>query len=165
MNGQNNRGYTLIEMLVTLGLVAILSAISAPPVMQWLANQTYKEQAREILQNLQLARSEAISKNLEHRVKVDAPNKKYLLQQGNRSANSSTWLPDDTVSDNWTLLPGNVAFKSGTDCDGNSVVTFHFNPNGSSTAGYICVFDPQDMSQEKYKVGIASSTSGRPTIE
>lgn len=165
MNRRNNRGYTLIEMLVTLGLVAILSAITAPPMMDWLANQTYKEQAREILQSIQLARSETISKNLEHRVKVDTPNKKYIVQRGNRSANSSTWDPDDTVSDNWILLPVSVATKSGTDCDGNSVVTFHFNPNGSSTTGYVCVFDPQDMSQEKYKVGVASATSGRPTIE
>lgn len=162
---QKTHGYTLIELLVTLGLVGILAAFSAPPVMQWFQNQTYKEQARTILQSLQRARSETISKNLEHRVKVDVPNKKYLLQRGNRSADSSTWLPDDTVSDNWTLLPGNVAIKSGTDCDGNSPVPFHFNPNGSSSTGYVCIFDPQDMGQEKYKVGIASATSGRPTIE
>jgi prepilin-type N-terminal cleavage/methylation domain-containing protein len=183
LNGQNNRGYTLIEMLVTLGLVAILSAISAPPVMQWLANQSYKDQARELLQTMQLGRSTAISKNLELQVDVDIANKKYRLLRGKRSAGTdfaNTTSPEDhyDVIIDWKAFSASVLVKYGdmTTCNGSDNVYFTFKPNGSAALEsprstdlqepvYICFFDPKNMAKEKYKVGVAMATSGRPTIE
>ena len=57
---KNTAGFTLVELAVVVALVAILAAVSAPQLNQWLATQRVKSSARAIADALLLARAEAM---------------------------------------------------------------------------------------------------------
>jgi type IV fimbrial biogenesis protein FimT len=57
------RGFTLIELAVTLAIVAILFAQAAPSFTAWIHNAQIRTAAESMQSGLQLARAEAIRRN------------------------------------------------------------------------------------------------------
>ena len=57
------RGFTLVEMMVTVGIAVILLGIAAPSFSSYIRNQRVKAAAIDIHMALTLARSEAIKRN------------------------------------------------------------------------------------------------------
>lgn len=61
---QNNQsGFTLIELLVILGVLALVVAIATSSVLSFLPGYRIKAATRDLVSNLQRARSEAIKRN------------------------------------------------------------------------------------------------------
>lgn len=63
LNRKGSTGFTLIEMMVVVAIVAILSAIGAPMLQDWITSQQVKAKSDAILNGMQLARAEAIKRN------------------------------------------------------------------------------------------------------
>lgn len=59
----NNRGFTLVEVIVAMVLLGILLVIAAPSLNRWRESAGYKEVARGILVGLREARSRAVTEN------------------------------------------------------------------------------------------------------
>ncbi|MCV2365473.1 GspH/FimT family pseudopilin [Paucibacter sp. DJ1R-11] len=57
------RGFTLVELVVSLALLAIFMAVAAPNFSDWLANTRIRTAASAIANGLQLAKAEAVSRN------------------------------------------------------------------------------------------------------
>ncbi len=58
-----HRGFTLIEMMVVLAIMAIMATISAPSFSDYLANQRVRASTVDLLGTLTYARSEALKRN------------------------------------------------------------------------------------------------------
>lgn len=56
------RGFTLIEMIVVMALLAIITGIAAPGLSEFLAGQRVKAAAFDLTSDLLLARSEALKR-------------------------------------------------------------------------------------------------------
>lgn len=56
-------GFTLIDLMITLGIVAILLAMAIPDIKSWLSNYRLNIAARDIALSMQLAKMKAISIN------------------------------------------------------------------------------------------------------
>ena len=57
------RGFTLVEMMVTMSILAIVAASAAPSMTDFVAAQRVKSAASDLFMALQRARSEAIKRN------------------------------------------------------------------------------------------------------
>jgi type IV fimbrial biogenesis protein FimT len=68
----NVRGFTLIEALVVIAIVAILAAIGAPSLQSMLRNNRLSAAASAMQVSLNLARSEAVTRGANARVTVAA---------------------------------------------------------------------------------------------
>ncbi|WP_158592356.1 GspH/FimT family pseudopilin [Noviherbaspirillum sedimenti] len=68
--GRNGRslGFSLVELMVTLAIAAILLAVGVPSFRDFVLNQRVKTASSQIFYALTLARSEAIKRNAEVRV-------------------------------------------------------------------------------------------------
>ncbi len=63
MLSQRHHGVTLIELMVALAIAGLLIALGAPAFANWLTNMRVRGTAEAMLSGVQLARSEAITRN------------------------------------------------------------------------------------------------------
>lgn len=143
------QGFTLTEVIVVVGLIAILVGIALPPTIQWVQSAEYRASARKILYVLRETRSMAIVTNLEHRVEFENANKRFRITRGNRASNSSDW---STVVRDWDMLSPQIHMDA-------NVAKIHLNPMGTSNAGTITIQD--EKAQPKYRVRIVSTGRAR----
>jgi len=59
------RGFTLVELAVTVAIAAILAAMAVPAMQNFLAARAVEAQAQELSTSLRLARSEALKRGVE----------------------------------------------------------------------------------------------------
>ena len=62
INGKSRRGFTLIEVLVTVAIVAIVALIAAPSMKNFIQMQRLKSVGSELMADVQFARSEAVAR-------------------------------------------------------------------------------------------------------
>jgi len=79
------RGFTLIEVMITLVVLGVLIALGAPSFSDWTRNQQIRSASEAILNGLQVARGEAVRRNL-------------LVQFQLTSLPTSAWTVSETVS-------------------------------------------------------------------
>jgi prepilin-type N-terminal cleavage/methylation domain-containing protein len=62
-----HQGFTIIELMVVIAIIAILGTFTAPNISGWAASLRLNSSAREVASQLQLARMQAIARNTEFR--------------------------------------------------------------------------------------------------
>jgi len=170
---KNAQGFTLLEVVVCVAVVAIMFAVALPDLTSFRESAEQKEAAREVLAALRLARNAAISHNREYQVAFDLDSGSYWLEEGDSVSDSSSW---DRVKELGRFPAGlKMATKANCQCttgDGDPSTAdnmIQFNPNGtcgahgSAVARYICVLSTEN--EKKYRCGVPSSITGRAIID
>ena len=75
---RNNSGMTIIELMVVIGILAILAGIAIPGFIGWLPNHRLRSAADDVQSTLQNAKLRAIRENAIVRVNFNFGNDTYL---------------------------------------------------------------------------------------
>ena len=70
-------GFSLVEVVVVIALMAVVAAFSAPTFIDWQQNLNYKQSASEIGNALKTAKSKAITLNQQHGVRLTPADRSY----------------------------------------------------------------------------------------
>ena len=71
--GPSDRGFSLVDMLVVIGIIAIVSAIALPGMLGAMERVRLGQSAREVERELQAAKARAVVKGRAMRVRFDCP--------------------------------------------------------------------------------------------
>jgi type IV fimbrial biogenesis protein FimT len=129
-------GFTLIELLVTLAVMALLFMIGLPGMSTWLQNQQLRASAEGIQAGLQLARAEALRRNVPVRFQlVDTLTGACILKDN--AANWIVSLADPTAAcaapEDDTAAPQILQKRSGAEGTRNAAVAAINSPGVVAT--------------------------------
>lgn len=165
---QSRRGYTLIEVLITVTIMGLAAAIVVPNMMKG-GTLGVQAGARMIIADLLFAQNEAMAQQSTRRVVFDADNNIYRIQKFD--AGSSAWVLEYNPS---LGMGGNqqnyeMDFDEDSRFDGIDIVSVDFN--GSSTIEFDDLGTPSNggtirlqFEEHLYEITVAPFT-GRVTVE
>ena len=106
-----NAGFTIIEVLTVIGIIAIMASIVLPNVVAWLPRYRLNSGAEEIHSTLQLARLGAIKENASATVTFDTANHSFLASIDGRTIRQGK-MPAGIIIDSVTSPDSEVEFDS-----------------------------------------------------
>lgn len=141
-----NKGFTLVELIITLTIAGILAAVALPAFQDFIRNERVKSASFDLMTALTFARSEAIKRN----TSVD------MIPSG------SGWKGGWDIKVGTTLLRNQAAFNGINITDSNEVdaVTYRKDGRLSTEATNFTVFVSADTGINPRCITI--DLSGRP---
>jgi type IV fimbrial biogenesis protein FimT len=146
-----DKGFTMVEVIIVIAIMAIIMAMAIPSFVDWRKNQNYRATANGIASFMREARSNAIAKGLQQQVVITPTSNYYQLRVYNISTSSF-----DAASQT-LYAPTGVSIRSSSDGTSTAVLTVTFNSNGTAsitggaTSGNVSV---NDNATQKYLVTV-----------
>ena len=153
----NNKGFTIVELVVVLAILSIIMAISIPNFSAWLPRNRIKTSVRHIYNDMNLARSRAVKDNTVAVIIFNIPNDTYTI-----------FL--DT-SKNWALDAGETIISTGGLEDDVDIYlttfpsnTYGFNNRGMSQPPLTGPYEVYLTNSSGLFMGVRVNMVGNPTI-
>ncbi|MGB5158098.1 GspH/FimT family pseudopilin [Desulfobacterium sp. N47] len=138
---QKKAGFSMIELMIVLGIIALLSAIITPNILSWLRNQGLRSAVSELQGNLQLAKLSAIRQNQSCDVNFDIVNGSYTIPCANKTVLLSSYS-------------GGVVFGGpGAGDITDNTITFKSNGNSNSAAP-LSIFLTDNKRSSYYRINV-----------
>ena len=137
-------GFSLVELIVSLVVLAVLASISVPAVTSWYPTYQLRNAVRELHSNMQLVRLEAICQNTSCTITFTANG--YTCSSPNKTINLSDYSNGGIQFQG----PGGETFDS---------ATLTFSATGMVTGGGYAYLSNRNNSAF-YRVGPGSATAG-----
>jgi type IV fimbrial biogenesis protein FimT len=128
------RGLNMIEVMVTITVVAMLIALAAPSFSEWLQNQQIRAASEAILNGLQVARGEAIRRNLAVQTVLAPPTSAWTVCE-------ATVQPCDSTTAAGNVIQSRAQEEGGTSnanvaATPAAAVAVTFSPLGSVVSNF-----------------------------
>jgi type IV fimbrial biogenesis protein FimT len=145
-----NAGFTLIELMIVIAIIAIIAALAVPSYREMLERNRLKEAAESLASDMRFARTEAIKRSSDLRLTLVAASWCYGIDDGNTACDCGT--------------PGDCAIKAvdgsqfqGITLDNNNSVTFSFRRGTANAMG-------TTLSSTNYQARVVVANVGRVSI-
>ncbi len=128
---QKTSGFTLIELMITIAILAIAAMIAIPNFIGWFPQYRLQTAAREMVSALQMARLKAIKGNTDIIVAVNAGTDAVTVFEDNGAGSpdlvpAPDGIPDNAV--NWTLDGTERTFDTEPVPPGIDITAANFDP-------------------------------------
>jgi prepilin-type N-terminal cleavage/methylation domain-containing protein len=154
MKQTNQKGVTLIELIVVMVIIAIGAALLVPNIGGWLSNYRLRSATRDVTSLMRVAQMKAVSNNLQYRINLDDADigaGNYVLQY----QTTAGWVNDGAIQrfPKGIWIPGGGITLPGKHAE--------FNPNSTSSTGSLTL---QNSKGTQKKITLTTAT-GRVKIE
>jgi prepilin-type N-terminal cleavage/methylation domain-containing protein len=155
---RSNRGFTLVELIVVLAIIAVITAMGIPTFINYLSMLRLKASCRDVVAHMQDARTRAIGDDDPWYVRFIPGTGQYCLLDGDQNIHRTVDLarhpgisfgsnnPDPIDANHIAPPPDGVTYI------GEKV---KFNPDGTATAGTVYL---KNNNGDTMAVGTASAT-------
>ena len=152
MRKRNQKGITVIELVVVMVIIAIGAVLLIPNIGAWLPNYRLRSATRDVASVLRTAQMKAVSTNIPYGVAFDANSCQLYRSSGGFIAEGSP-----------VNLPSGVQFNNNTfPVHGSLGKHFaQFNPNSTSSSGGVSLLN---IKGNQKRITLTTAT-GRVRIE
>jgi len=128
----NQKGFTLVELVLTLAVLAVVAVIAIPAFQRYAVNGNLKAAGRDIASDIALLKERALADNRMYQMNLNLGNNSYTLQQCNAPGSPcANW---NTIQvKNLSLYASDIRFDSAQTIVTNYVI----QPRGTATPGAI----------------------------
>ena len=165
---KNNRGFTLIELMITITVFAILASIGTPLLNSFIASNRLTAQTNQMVSSLNLARSESIKRSQRATI--------CTSDVAQTACAATTWetgwlvFVDNNADNNFVVADGDVLLQVSPSIVGGNTLrstqfvnNLFFNPDGSAGAAGTFRICRQDAIAASAK-GVNISTAGQISL-
>jgi len=145
----NQRGVTLIELIIVMVIIAIGATLTAPNIGGWLPYYRLKSATRDVASIMRLAQLKAVSNNTSYQVVFDTAHDSYILQYQDTGG---AWVADGISQ----TLPTGVKFNTTFPLN---ITTF--STNSTATDGNVTLNNTKGATKRVRLLGL----TGRIRIE
>lgn len=117
----NQKGVTLIELIVVMVIIAIGALLTAPNISSWLTNYRLRSATRDVVSIMRVAQLKAVSNHAPYQVIFDTAHDNYILKYQDTGG---AWKSEGEIQ----TLPTGVKYN--TTFAGNTIT---FSPNSRAT--------------------------------
>jgi len=151
---KDTSGFTMIELVVVIAIIAILASVGIPTFSQFLPNYQLKQAALDMFSNMQATKVEAVKNNASRSMTMNTAAKSYTKPDGIQVKLTDYGEGVDYGGGDATK---NATTSGGSDFSGgvsytSDIVTF--NSRGTCNAGWIYLENKKGTS---YAIGSLSS--------
>lgn len=147
---RNQKGITLIELIIVMIIIAIGTTLMIPGIGSWMPHYRLRSATRDIVSTMRIAQMKAISNNLQYRLSFDTANRNYILQYRDTLG---TWINESEVKNLETGVQFNTTFA------GNLATFF---PDSTADNGDITLTNTRGSVK---RIRLLGSVGGRIRIE
>jgi type IV fimbrial biogenesis protein FimT len=176
-SGHGNGGFTLVELMITVVIVAILLAIAGPSFVELLERNRMQTSASNVYTSLMLARSEALKRNQSVQVCSSTsgtacdPNEAGLWKDGwlvwvDRDGDTNVDDPNEVLAVRGALYSGDTlwAVTDPNDMSGGTKIDdITYQASGGASEEAFFVLCPSDGDTSMARV-VSVEITGRPKI-